>query len=248
MKYRKVILFLTTSLIALSGCKNPEPIKQPVTTETVETIEDKNNVTEITKTTSEITTETATVPETSAESTTANLSQLSLTSNVTITSWGTNKFTGNKQALECSYSDEWAEAVMDVINTLQNGYMETLSEEKLDELIREIALTSANVYGEDADEEEVTKTIQEVLKVFKHLNEKAQQQNNIDKIDYDTGNNGGEQQSQSDNQQNNPPADQESVGHGPAPDGAGSGIPFGSSAPPNDQKGEFNVVPGLNIH
>ena len=154
MKYKKVILFLTTSLIALSGCKNSEPIEQPVTTETVETIEEEISMTEITETTSEITTEAATVPETTAESTTANLSQLSLTSNVTITSWGTNKFTGNKQALECSYSDEWAEAVIDVINTLQNGY-------------------------------------------------------------------GGEQQSQSDVQQNNPPA--------------------------NDQKGEFNVVPGLNI-
>ena len=42
-------------------------------------------------------------------------------------------------------------------------------------------------------------------------------------------------------------ADHSPVDQGPAPDGAGNGVPFGSSAPSNDKKGEFNEVPGLVV-
>ena len=250
MKYKKVLLILSIATLSLSGCKKSEPIDQPVTTEIVETTTAETTATETTApettvvetTVAETTAEETTVAESMPEQTTKN--RLALTGNVKYTSWGTNQYTGNKQALECEYSDEWAGAVMDVINTLQDGYIETLSEEKLDELIGEIALNSVNVYGEDADDGEVTLTIKEVFKVFRHLNAKEQQKDNIDKIDQATGNqsSGGQQ-----TQQNNPPADQGPVDQGPAPDGAGSGIPFGSSAPSNDKKGGFNEVPGLTV-
>lgn len=268
MKYKKVLLMLSIATLSLSGCKKSEPIEQPVTTEIVETTTAAETTT--VSTAAAETTAVETTAESMPEQTTKD--KLSLTGNVTITSWGTNEFTGNKKALECTYSDEWAGAVMDVINTLQDDYIETLSEEKLDELIGTIALDAATIHGEDADDEEVTSTITEVFKVFRYLNAKAQQKENIDKIDQATGNQGsggnqssggnggGQSSNNTQNQgggnqssggqqapQNTPPADQGPVDQGPAPDGAGSGIPFGNTMPSNDKKGEFNEVPGLVV-
>lgn len=270
MKYRKLLLILAVATLSLTACKK-EPTEVPPIEETVESVAEETTTEEVIPEATEETTEI----ETTVDETTIpeGLSgRLALPNNVTITSWGTNEFTGHKKALECTYSDEWAGAVMDVINTLQDGYIETLSEEKLDELIGTIALDAASIHGEDADDEEVTSTITEVFKVFRYLNAKAQQKENIDKIDQATGNqgsggnqssggNGGSQsnnntqnqgggnQSQGGNsgQQNTPPADQGPVNQGPAPDGAGSGIPFGNTIPSNDKKGEFNEVPGLVV-
>ena len=270
MKYRKLFLILAAATLSLTACKK-EPTEVPPIEETVESVVEETTTEEvIPEATGETTEIETTVDETAIPEGLSG--RLALPNNVTITSWGTNEFTGNKKALECTYSDEWAGAVMDVINTLQDGYIETLSEEKLDELIGTIALDAASIHGEDADDEEVTSTITEVFKVFRYLNAKAQQKENIDKIDQATGNqgsggnqssggNGGGQssnntqnqgggnQSQGGNsgQQNNPPADQGPVDQGPAPDGAGGGIPFGKNAPSNDKKGEFNEVPGLVV-
>ena len=266
MKNRKLLLILAVTTLSLTACKK-EPTEVPSVEETVESVAEETTTEEVIPEATEETTEIETTVDETTIPEASIVGRLALPNNVTITSWGTNEFTGHKKALECTYSDEWAGAVMDVINTLQDGYIETLSEEKLDELIGTIALDAATIHGEDADDEEVTSTITEVFKVFRYLNAKAQQKENIDKIDQATGNqssggnqsssgNGGGQssngaqnqgggnQSQGGNsgQQNTPPADSGEVVSKEALEAAGFIVHTD-----DEQRGEFNKVPGLVV-